>query len=336
MAYEKRLCILKQIKKGFTADGDTLSGAVHAERLGENAVFTPRLLALAPVTDGRYAFAFYLGGKIFILDAEGNGALSIPNAPSLKDGFAALLCFVRVDAEPVAFGSCGTAPTDYRILLSAFQRVEQKRKKSVSGEIAPAAKRKAVPVPMPPNQVPGVPSPQTPTAPGVPVSGYSDDQIAEENYFLKEAEREGKFHENETTAPRRQTAAKKGEGGGDAPTHAGDGSFVPFGFEGGATYYEENRERIEELFAKYPSDDRLVGVFHGSRWVNVGGALFGILYENGTPSFLCVAKEKDGDPPKEMEGKCTFVPASCYDDEKGFYVVFQSARTGALIKCTAS
>ena len=36
MAYEKKLCILKQIGKGFTADGMPLMGAVYAERLGSD------------------------------------------------------------------------------------------------------------------------------------------------------------------------------------------------------------------------------------------------------------------------------------------------------------
>ena len=34
MSYEKRVAVLKQINKGFSADGGALSGAVYLERFG--------------------------------------------------------------------------------------------------------------------------------------------------------------------------------------------------------------------------------------------------------------------------------------------------------------
>ena len=63
MAYEKRLCVLKQIKKGFSADGSPLSGAVYAERMGSELTVTPRLAGIAPVKEGRYALAVWAGGR---------------------------------------------------------------------------------------------------------------------------------------------------------------------------------------------------------------------------------------------------------------------------------
>ena len=62
MAYEKRVCVLKQMKKGFAADGGDLSGAVYAERLGSELTVTPRLLGLSPLKEGRYALAFSAEG----------------------------------------------------------------------------------------------------------------------------------------------------------------------------------------------------------------------------------------------------------------------------------
>ena len=43
---------MKQVKKGFSADGSALSGAVYCERLGKEITLTPRLLGLAPVRGG--------------------------------------------------------------------------------------------------------------------------------------------------------------------------------------------------------------------------------------------------------------------------------------------
>ena len=68
MAYEKRVCVMKQVKKGFTADGGALSGAVYAERTGETLKITPRLLGLAPVRDGRYVLVVRASGQTFCLD----------------------------------------------------------------------------------------------------------------------------------------------------------------------------------------------------------------------------------------------------------------------------
>ena len=88
MAYEKKLCILKQIGKGFTADGMPLMGAVYAERLGSDLTLTPRIAGLAPLREGRYALAAVVGRKEYCLELKGNTALRVPACPSLENGFA--------------------------------------------------------------------------------------------------------------------------------------------------------------------------------------------------------------------------------------------------------
>ena len=133
MAYEKRVCVLKQIKKGFSADGSALTGAVYAERLGTELTIIPKIAA-APLSEGRYCLAVWADGQIFCLEYQ--NAVKLENAPSLARGFAALLCFVRGDAEPIAYGGCGEAPRDYSALLTALGRMsgeegagEKKRKR---------------------------------------------------------------------------------------------------------------------------------------------------------------------------------------------------------------
>ena len=72
MPFEKRVCVLKQVKKGFTADGSALSGAVYCERLGEEITVMPRLLGIAPVKEGRYALALWVAGGALGLAAAGS------------------------------------------------------------------------------------------------------------------------------------------------------------------------------------------------------------------------------------------------------------------------
>lgn len=121
MAYEKRLCILKQIGKGFTADGMPLMGAVYAERFGRELTVTPRIAGLAPLREGRYAIAVWVDGKSYCLELKSNSPLRLPDSPSLENGFSVLICFVRNRAEAVAFGCCGNAPISHESLMHVFQ-----------------------------------------------------------------------------------------------------------------------------------------------------------------------------------------------------------------------
>ena len=320
MAYEKRVCVLKQVRKGFSADGGELSGAVYCERLGETLTVTPRVLGLAPVREGRYALALSVGEKTYCLDLSGNARLTVERAPSLCGGFSALVVFVRGEAEPVAFGACGDAPKSYLRLLEA-----------VGGGKGPA-------VPLPPNEVPFPNQPNSPHAPTVPLPGpepapaeeeprpfrqkYDDEAIAASDYFGAQA------HEDEDPARFGEEEAGKIEGNGDPVAHE-----APLDPRGSLTYYNTVRERLEAALKKFPPDERLKAAFPLSEWVKAeSGALLGVIYERGAPRYLCVAVERTGDPPAEMAEHCAFVPLSPYTETEGFWVVFQDADTGEYIK----
>lgn len=154
MAYEKRLCILKQIGKGFTADGMPLMGAVYAERFGSELTVTPRIAGLAPLREGRYAVAVWVNGKEYCLELKSNSPLRLPDSPSLENGFAVLLCFVRDRAEAVAFGSCGNAPEHFEPLMHVFDPPRQRESASA-------------------------PPPETPPF----ETKYDDEAISESDYF---------------------------------------------------------------------------------------------------------------------------------------------------------
>lgn len=282
MAYEKRLCVLKQIKKGFTADGGALSGALYAERYGGELVLTPRIAGLAPVREGRYALAVQVGEKRYCLEFKGNTPLHLPDPLSLKGGFSALLCFVRGNAEPVAFGSCGGAATSMEDLLSMFS----------SGKRGPAAS-------LPLDGAPSPPSPQNPSAPvlpGEPDGAFDDEAIAEENYY-------GERREKSAPVIRRAL-----------------------------TYFREVHDRLEQAMSSYPEDRTLCESLPHSRWVRAENALLGIVFEEGLPRYLCVAVTAEGEVPAQFKDSCVYVPVSHYSDDAGYFVVFQDADTGALVK----
>ncbi len=329
MAYEKRVCVLKQMKKGFSADGSALSGAVYCERLGSELTVTPRLLGLAPVTDGRYVLVLGVGGQHFCLPLMGGEQLRVENAPSIGGGFSALLAFVRGEAEPVAFGACGTEKPDAAPLLAALgpeEKPSEAKSAEKSSEKKSGGKRPAV-QPLPPIETPAPAIPSNPLAPAVPLpgppfrEGYDDEAIAADDYFAlsSHAHAEGGDggEAQEVEEPR----------GGDAPSH----EAAPYP-RGTLTYYKEIKERIDEAFSRFPPDTRLKGSFPYSDWVRAEDALLGIVYAEGMPRYLCVAVEKRGDPPEEMKSNCSFVPAGPFSEEEGFWVVFQDADTGAYVR----
>ena len=321
MAYEKRLCILKQIKRGFSADGGALSGAVYAERLGEQLTLTPRITDIAPVREGRYALAVRAGEETYCLELRGNESLRVPNAPSVKDGFAALLCFVRSagDPEPVAFGRCGNAPSTYEPLLKVFQSGGEKKKR---GTQTPSAASRQEPC------APALSEESQPFREGVAVQ-YHDDAIADSNYFERQVPK-GAPHEGASVRGEGQTAAE--EVGGGACDDEQDGAVRPFRLSrGGLTYYNTVREKLETALKQYPRDTRLNAVFPHSQWVKTENALLGVIYAEGIPRYLCVAAEGK-EPPDAMRGNGVFVPLSEFNDDEGFYVVFQDAETGEYVK----
>ncbi len=300
MSYEKRLCVLKQIKKGFSADGRSLSGSVHAERLGDTLTLTLRLLDVAPVKEGRYALAVKIGKSCYLFDLDKTDGLKIENCPSLQNGFSALVVFMRAEVEPVCFGCCGGESEDYSPLLRALQREGEGRRGATA-------------------------KPKPPVAPLV--QKYEDEAIAEDDYF-KEKKDADEYYENED-APRcdQATQAKKACGAGDG-SHDEDEGVRPLLKGGNLAYYCEMRDKIDAAFKKYPRVAAFEGVFEQSEWVDAGGALFGIVYEGGKPKYLCLATD---DVREQTANDVCFVPNTPFAEE-GKYVLFQSADTGELVR----
>lgn len=325
MAYEKRLCVLKQIKKGFSVDGSALSGAVYAERMGQEVIITPKIGTLAPLREGRYALALWIGGATYCLELKGNEPLRIPETNSLKDGFSALICFVRGDAEPLAYGFCGGAPTDHAPLLKVFERKEkvsseksqevQENENCLSNgeDEAVAARESSKSDPIPQKQG--------------NESKYDDEAIADADYFggLWEAlEDAGASTQAENEEPKAQKGSCSCADETDEAVH-------PFKIpRGGLSYYNEIAPKLKEAFKKYPRDEHLMQTFPNSEWVRAENALLGIIYAEGVPRYLCVAMKSK--PPKEVEDCSIFVPEGPYSETEGYFVVFQDADTGDYVR----
>ncbi|MDE5897347.1 MAG: hypothetical protein K2H43_06010 [Clostridia bacterium] len=315
MAYEKRVCVLKQIQRGFSADGGTLSGAVYAERLGSDLTIVPKLAGVAPLREGSYAIAVWAGGKIYCLELGGN--MRIPDAPSLAGGFSALLCFVKTEAQPLAYGQCGSAPRDYAALLNAFAESPQgkhKRRQTEESEvreklIVPSSEEEANARPFRPQ--------------------YDDEAIASTDYY-------GVSESGEDAGSGVRVQEKNEAQPREGDSCQNDGALPPRPVGRTLAYYGEVKEKLDDAFARFPKDERLKSIFPHSDWACSNGALVGIVYEEGLPKYLCVAAEASGTVSEEMKEHGIFVPATHFSDEEGFYVVFQDADTGEYVRITDS
>ena len=104
-------------------------------------------------------------------------------------------------------------------------------------------------------------------------------------------------------------------------------------------YYFTVKTEMDRLFKDYPRDKTLNGAFSCSEWVRVKGTakdpqyLVGVLKNDGRVRYICYAlwAEDRKNPPSEIKNVCTFVPNSVYDDNRGFFVIFQSAATGECV-----
>lgn len=303
MAYEKRLCLLKQIKRGFSADGAPLTGAVYAERMNDELVITPKIAGLSPLKEGRYALIVAVGELKFCLALRGNEPLRVGAAPSLADGFSVLLCYVNTDAEAIAFGHCGSAPADYHDLVRAVSApsLPAEPKESAVSEAAPPFRGETT---------------------GGDGGAYDDEAIASSDYY-------GAADAHADPAPAGETPPT-GDG-----AHKDEAAVHPFRLaRRGLTYYNTVAEKLKTAFEKFPRDGRLSEAIPHSEWVKTEQALLGIVYEEGVPRYLCVALEKE--PPEEAREASVFVPFSPFSDEEGLFVVFQDAETGDYVKADLS
>ena len=58
----------------------------------------------------------------------------------------------------------------------------------------------------------------------------------------------------------------------------------------------------------------------------------GVLFNDDEPSFICygVPASSKQNPPSELENACVWLPVG--DGSGGYWVIYQSARTGEIVK----
>ncbi len=338
MNYLKKTCILRQIKQGFSGDGKTLSGLIKIEQYGKNLSAEVSIINFAPLSAGEYycllADPF---GNTELLPLRGKSLFNIISHLDVSLGFCGIICFVKNEVLPIAYGVNGDKIYDWRQILSnAFPSPNKTKGAGTSstpentGAALADAAETTPPFPEKTEQIPEE------------KSKYDDEKVAIENYYRAEENDECEFHQESGGNAQIESRIENenGQTGQDLAEDV-DAESILHPFETDADgYYHSVKAEIDELFARYPKDESLNGVFSCSEWVRVKGEedapeyLVGVVYENWKAKYICYAlpAEKGEAPPDEIKDVCTFVPLSLFSDIDGFFVIFQSAASGECIR----
>lgn len=336
MNYVKKMCILRQIRQGFSEDGKALSGLIKVEQYGKNLAVEVSAINFAPLSSGEYYCLLSDGnGKTEMLALRGKSLFNLLSDLDISCGFCGIICYVKTEVTPIAYGVNGNKTYDWREVLNAalppvFPTIKYPRADS---EIAPAPPPDPKPIEV---EVP----PPEPLPPPLDHT-YNDETVASKNYYEEENNERiqlEKIDENayaESTAKNERTQERLDpKTDVHAPRVRHTLATDPDG------YYLAVKEEIDKLFKAYPRDKTLSGAFSCGEWVRVKGTakqpeyLVGILRMDGKVRYICYAlrAENRNSPPDEIKNVCAFVPTDVYDENKGYFVIFQSANSGECIR----
>ncbi|MBR2321590.1 MAG: hypothetical protein IKA57_05580 [Clostridia bacterium] len=369
MNYVKKMCILRQIKQGFSGDGKTLSGLIKIEQYGKNLAVEVSVINFAPLVSGEYYCLLSDGnGKTEMLTLRGKSLFNLLSDLDISTGFCGIICYVKNEVVPIAYGINGNKAYDWKTILNAalppvFPRVKGGNihseiagsSNAISQNEAPRYEMK--PDPLPPPTPPLPPLPPTPPVPTeeeitppenaptppreVSKKSYDDETVVTENYFERKDDECSLPEKTKNNARAKSTTESENAKAGAIPEENGDAARVRQSFKTDPDgYYFAVKTEIDRLFKDYPRDKTLNGAFSCSEWVRVKGTakepqyLVGILKNDGKVLYICYAlrAEDRNHPPSEIKNVCTFVPIDVYDDNRGFFVIFQSAATGECIR----
>lgn len=155
----------------------------------------------------------------------------------------------------------------------------------------------------------------------------------------------------EDASPHERNSARETDVGGQnrrqgaARAAAGADVNVRSVLEEGVTYDGTNfffavKPQLDEMFVRYPAEERLNAIVPNSKWVRVDTEegdyyVLGVLYDLSTPIFICygIPGTRNVAPPREIADVCVWLPLSSEQpDGNGFWIIYQSAENGKCVR----
>lgn len=100
-------------------------------------------------------------------------------------------------------------------------------------------------------------------------------------------------------------------------------------------FYLSVKKNLDEMFLCYPEENALTRIIPNSKWISVsrsdGRYVVGLIYEKSQPRYICYGMpgDKSMTPPNDLKKYCQYLPV---DEEKGYWIVFQDAKTGETLQ----
>ncbi len=169
-------------------------------------------------------------------------------------------------------------------------------------------------------------------------NAYNDYVIAEENYFEKEfghgclpvkdevacacgGEEKQENHQSVNACQDEKVAC----------------SFTAFGENN--PYYLSVKDELNSVLSRFESEDQLRALFPESEFVKINYDkdkfyVVGVIKKQDKVKYICygVPSEYSKNPPRELDGYCTFIPLSVFNIHgKGYFMMFQDAVSGECV-----
>lgn len=318
----RKMCILKQLKKGFSADGSPLGGVARAETFAGSVSLQISLINFAPLAEGRYVGVLCdKGGEriVFPLSPGANEYHTKNETFDIERGFCCLVCFLfRGNAECLAGGQYGGGSYSMKLLLNGLKD-EPKNQAPMSEDKPPVSETRQIVYEQKNEER---------------REGYDDERICETNYYAESgisasATKDDDFEKRGEEAPTDGQATDRDEN--DTYQESSD----LFARENGQSYYLSVKDELEKLFAVGRKSHALKDALPNSEWVEVkeaNGCLIGQIYEELQVRYIAYAlPAREKTLPEGMEKAC-YIPTDPVHPTKGYYVLFQSAATGECVE----
>lgn len=364
----KKILTLKQVESGFAVGEKSLSGICRIEcENGAGELFLTLINACR--VDG-YAFSLcIIDGKkkeySFNMDCFPKSfRINLPKDFSFDGGLIVGVCAVK-DGSPQIIAFC--KEDNAKLSLSEFRIAVITEHLSKQAKNSAVCKEEDIPTKNPPSEE-EITEP-TPTHPPYPPTeqpdptvtppqefpspksdavrcAYDDEAVATENYYELDNQLKA-----ELSAVKRSTIEKVlSEDGSPLIKNEGNENrfvFEEFSYQTDETAQNKNesdffstvKNELEQLFNDFQSEEGLEKAFLNSRWARVYYAedkfyVVGVIKENGAEKYICygVPAVYSEQPPKELDGYCTFIPNSVFDlNGDGYWMLFQDAVSGKCV-----
>lgn len=355
MIFIKKMCVLRQMRSGFSGDGKQVGGVVKAEQYGKNLSIEISVVGFAPLAAGEYyALIADPFDRVELLPLRGKSLFNLISELDVSEGFCAVICLVKNGITPLAYGISGNRQYDFDKLMQSVAAPKDKGDFRIA--VTQAAQSGEEPIEKNAEEIlnkkaeeNGEKNPDVNEA----KNAYNDETIAEKNYYSVGQNETDVFKtDKEEKDERCQTIERYEDAGVANPRETEeknerttsaedeDAENVRHPFNGKSeAYYRSVKDEIDELFKKYEPDETLSSAFPFSKWARVKEAdkteyLVGVIYEEAAPLYICYAfpAENKDEPPEDIAETCAFVPLSPFADADGCFVIFQSAATGECVK----